>query len=347
MLASNAPIHPGCPSLFAGALLGAALVMSASATARADGLPDAEVLFRDGIQLLKAGKPAQACPKLAESQRLDPAVGTEFRLAECYETLGRLASAWAIFNDVADKSRAADRPDQEKKARARADALTPKLSTLTVNVPDAVARLSGLDVRRDDVSLGRASWGTPIPVDSGKHTVRVTAAKTRPWVREVEVQQAAENVAVTVSRLDEAADAGGSPLVEPDAGGGKGSEGGGVARPLAFVAGGLALAGIGVGATFGLLALSKDSDWTQATGDHCDRQLQCDPAYTSSIEAIEQDRSRFATLSTIGLIAGGASAVGAVVLWLMAPSSQPPAQPSLRVGPMLGSVNGAVLRGSF
>ena len=54
----------------------------------------AEWLFREGRALMKKGDFAPACAKLAESQRLDPAVGTLMNLAECEERIGRTASAW-------------------------------------------------------------------------------------------------------------------------------------------------------------------------------------------------------------------------------------------------------------
>src|SRR5262245_22877251 len=60
---------------------------------------------KEGKALLDAGKPAQALPFLEEAERLDPGMLSEFRLAECYEMLGRTASAYTLFLKVAEAAR--------------------------------------------------------------------------------------------------------------------------------------------------------------------------------------------------------------------------------------------------
>ena len=53
----------------------------------------AEALFDQGVRLMKQNNFAEACPKLEESDRIDPAVGTLLYLGECYERVGKTASA--------------------------------------------------------------------------------------------------------------------------------------------------------------------------------------------------------------------------------------------------------------
>jgi len=105
------------------ALSSLALSAFASNEARADASPvdkaAAQTLFDEGRRLMAAGKLADACPKLAESQKLDPGVGTQFHLSDCYERFGQTASAWAGFLEVAAAAKSAGQNDREKVARDR------------------------------------------------------------------------------------------------------------------------------------------------------------------------------------------------------------------------------------
>src|SRR5580700_11230615 len=80
-----------------GVTLGCALLVgSLKAGAQAE-LGKADALFNAGRSLLEAGEYSDACPKFAESQKLAPGLGVTLYLADCYERLGRTASALAEF----------------------------------------------------------------------------------------------------------------------------------------------------------------------------------------------------------------------------------------------------------
>src|SRR5687768_18046990 len=94
----------------------------------------AEALFDHAKRLHAAGRYAEACPKFAESQKLDAGVGTLLYLADCYEKIGQTASAWAGFREAAAAAKNAGQEEREKIARDRAAGLEPQLSRLTITV---------------------------------------------------------------------------------------------------------------------------------------------------------------------------------------------------------------------
>jgi serine/threonine-protein kinase len=141
----------------------------------------------------------QACPKLEESQRLDPGVGTLLYLAHCYEQLGRNASAWATFKEAAYAAADAGQSDRESMALERAEQLKPKLAYLTVRVLEP--ETEGLEVRRGSEMLRPATWGVPVPVDSGEHLIEAKAPGRKSWEQQVKVAKGPGTTEVLVPRL--------------------------------------------------------------------------------------------------------------------------------------------------
>jgi len=87
----------------------------------------AERLFREATPLVDAGRYAEACVMLEESEHLDPALGTEFNLAVCYERSGKVAAALRVFQQVASAAQAAGKTERARSARERASALEARL----------------------------------------------------------------------------------------------------------------------------------------------------------------------------------------------------------------------------
>lgn len=325
-------------------------LMGGIAPAAAAPRPEAEVLFQEGTALLDAGKPAEACPKLEESQRLDPAPGTQFYLAECYAALGRTASAWLLFSDVADRSRASHKLTEERKARARAEALAPRLSRLTIVVPEPTASLRGLEISRDGVTVGKAAWGTPIPVDPGPHVIRATADGRAPWEATREVEGPRAMITITVAPLEAQAEAPSKPSAEAPRPGGEGPRAGSAGQRLAAgVIGGVGLASLAAGSALGALSLSRNGAWQDETAKAgCINGRNCAAASIPEIRSIEAERDRFALLSTVGVIAGSALSVGAVILWATAPPSPRAKEAKVRLLPAVDRGGlGVRLDGSF
>lgn len=309
--------------------------------ARADGAPEdraaADALFTDARALMKRGHYAEACPKLVASQRLDPAIGTLLQLGYCYLNDGKTASAWASFNDAEAMARKAnDRPRADDAAR-QAKALEPKLSKLTIEVPD---RAAGLEVKRDGKPVDAALFGSAIPVDPGEHTVEATQPGKQPWSAKVTVASSAGTTLVKVPVLT-------APLAEPGSPNNKGpgQVGSGKTwsgqRTAGLVVGGVGLAGVVIGAVFGVRTLGKVSD---AKG-HCSTATsppRCDEVGLQ----LNQDAVVTGNVSTASLVIGGAAVVTGVVLFATAPSGEAKAGARWSIGPAVGmGSGGAVIRG--
>lgn len=141
----------------------------------------AQLLFEQGRDLLRAGNAAEACPKLAESQRLDPANGTLLALAMCHEAEGKLATAWAEYTGVAGLAKRDGQFEREAWAKERAEALRPRLSMLELQVSDTVRQLPNLRVYRDGAQVHSGGWNVPIPVNGGEYRITAIAEGYRPW----------------------------------------------------------------------------------------------------------------------------------------------------------------------
>ena len=176
--------------------LGVGLLLSTPAAAETpaaakEGAPSpqdraaAQALFDQGRELMQSGHPADACPRFEESERLEPGLGTRFHLAACYEALGKLASADALFLEVAAEAKARGQEERERLARQRAESIEPRLSRLTIEVP--FAGDADLRIERDGTPIGSAQWGVAIPVDPGPHRVSASAPGRAPWSTEVTV----------------------------------------------------------------------------------------------------------------------------------------------------------------
>jgi hypothetical protein len=90
-------------------------------------------------------------------------------------------------------------------------------------------------------------------------------------------------------------------------------------RTIGLVVAGVGVAGIGVGAVTGILAIGKHDDAVAACPSYPDR---C-PADGSGTRLNEQARD-LASVSTIAFIGGGVLVVAGAVLFFVAPSGKSP-----------------------
>jgi hypothetical protein len=270
----------------------------------------AESLFNEALTLLADQKAAAACAKLEESQRLDPGVGTLLYLADCYQQLGRTASAWATFRDAAYLAKVkAD--DREALAIEYARALEPELSYLTLEVtiqPDVA-----LELEHDGKLVSPALWGTAFPVDPGAHHLSAAAAGKRGWSHTLNVPEGPARERVVVPALQDAEpEVAATPRPAPAPREARGS--GSTQTTVGWILLGTGGAGVVTGGILALLARSDDHDARALCRP--DRVTSCDPAGVALGESAHT-KATWAGVSTgVGLAALGAG----LTLLLTAPT---------------------------
>lgn len=303
-------------------------VVDAAAKAAAD------ALFKEARQLMTSERYAEACPKFAESQRLDPAAGTLLNLADCFEKNGQTASAWATFGEASRAAELRKRADWKATADSRIRALEPTLSFLFVNVDPETARLPNLVIVRDGLEVRRAQWGTAIPIDPGAHEVIARAPQHGEWRTTVKLKNAGDRQTIqvpalpplTVSRENAEVTPPSPPPPSPRRSSGL--------TTLGVVSLGAGVVGLGTGVVFGLLASNKASKVdTLCPSTPC--------SDTAGLEANDAAHT-YATISTVGVVAGGAlSVLGVVLLLWPSPSSSPSAR--MVVVPSVGTTGGELV----
>lgn len=198
--------RPFLQAAVAGHLFALFLVCSAGAQPSADDRALATALFQEGRSLMSEGKTAEACPKLQESHRLDPSGGTILNLALCHEQGGLLARSWSEFHEAISFARRDGRSDRQEAAESHIAAIEPRLSKLTIVVPDAV-RVEGLRIERNGRELTQASWSMPMPVDGGEHIVSASAPGKVPFSTNIVIDMESDSRTVEIPAL--------SPLPAP------------------------------------------------------------------------------------------------------------------------------------
>ena len=332
-----------------------ALLVLATATATTaplhaqDAQAQGRALFNDGAALFTRGEYEAACPKFEASLKAYPGIGTRGKLAECYEKLGRYASAWAAYREVAQLAMRSGDPTREQVANARAKALEPKLSYMTISLPPA-NDVPGLVIKRGGVELDRTKLGSPEPVDPGAVAVEISAPGRKTLSAQLTAVQG-QPVKFDVPVLVRAAEPAGpappapppppppkEPLTPPE---NVQRDAPAWQKPTGLVLFGVGVVGLGVGTVFGLSAKAK-YDGAFADGGGCDRATkQCDGAGQSSID----DARSKATLSTIIFVTGGALAVAGAVIFLTA---RPSTSHALQVAPTgYAGGGGLTLRGTL
>ena len=178
-----------------------ALLTAGPAWAEPNSDERALALFHEGRALLLEGRLAEACPKLEESQRLAPSGGKILNLALCHEQVGLLARSWTEFHEAIAFARRESRSDREQAADSHIRALEPRLSRLTISVPEQ-SRVEGLRIEHQGRELTEVSWSKAVPVDGGEHQVRATAPGRRPFATTLRIASESDQQTVEIPLLE-------------------------------------------------------------------------------------------------------------------------------------------------
>src|SRR5262245_8380772 len=118
----------------------------------------AEAKFQEGRKLFDDGDYEKACAALADSDRLDPAIGTLGLLAAGHDKQGLIFTAWREYTETADRARAAH-DNREQAARERADYTITQVPSIALRVaPDQ----KGIQITRNGRPVYEGEFGVPV-----------------------------------------------------------------------------------------------------------------------------------------------------------------------------------------
>jgi hypothetical protein len=320
--------HAGVRAAIAAAIVCVAM----TGTARAQSA-EAEALFNDADKLMTDGKLGAACDAFEASNRIEARAGTLIRLGDCREKNGQLASAWSAYKDAL--TRVKD-PKKRELAVAGVARIEPRLSFLTVSVPDE-SRVDGLAILKNGKELDPALWNRAIPVDGGAYKITGRAPGHEDWSTDVTVPVEGGKTTVDVPKFKEL-----TKLVDPVPGEVVDKhadlaqpEGGGTftgKRQLAVGVGAAGIVAIGIGAVMGMGAKSAQDDAYALCPDPA---APCAHAAEAN-DKIQSGKSK-ALYANVGYGVGIAALAGAAFLWF---TGAPESSHAVSVVPHLGDRSG-------
>jgi hypothetical protein len=272
-----------------------------------DAVARAEALFHEGEARFDAARFTEACNLFEQSQNLDPKLGTLLNLAFCHEKIGRLATARTELLAALLWAANKQQRDRADFARDRLASIEPRLSFVQFEVED---REGTTELLVDGNPIPPSSWGPPVALDPGTHTIEVFGKEGATGKHRLVVADGPSTEIFLVRRLAPGQVFVTSPRattsLEP-------SNPGATRRAIGWGFAGLTGVALATGTAFGLLAVStRDDALAMCAGDLCTQQ---------GADRIDEAR-RHALVSSIAFAtAAGAGVVGAY-LFLSAPSSR-------------------------
>lgn len=324
------------------------VILAFTASTYADDSSRAKELFLKAAKAFEEHDYAIACPAFAESFQLAARPATRFAMAECEFEAKHIATASTLYGDflrmvenIESDAERAKHKERVKQAQTKQAELAKEIPYLTLVL--AAAAPPNTAVTRDGVTLTAASLGIAVPVDPGEHVITVQA----PGGELKEIRVTLERGGKTMQELE--------PPLPPD------PDVHVVTRPaitttditaeemrkskfrtVAFVAGGIGVAGLIAGGVLGGLTMQKAS----VIEKHC-TDITCFPEGF----AATQDAQRLGLGSTIGFGVGIAGVATGAVMFVLSRRNQEKAQdkPNAQFDVLEASPMGAVfgMKGAF
>jgi hypothetical protein len=203
------------------------------------------------------------------------------------------------------------------------------------------ADLSAVKVTMDGEVITERLEGMALSIDPGEHTFLFETAGQPPLIAKYLIQQAQKDrrepltfgtPTTTPAEGPFTRKPNGSQLLYSPPPPAEMGDGLGTQKILGIVAGGAGVVGLGLGAVFGVMAISEKNDAQSACpGNPCRTQDGVNKWSTASSTG---------NISTIGFVVGGVGLAGAAVLWFTAPHSTSGATAHVGFGPGLLQVKG-------
>lgn len=339
-----------------GMMLGAVLSIGlgarpALAEPSAEDKAGARAAAEHGGAEFKAGHYKEALDLFLRAESLIHAPTHVLMIARTQAAVGDVVLAKESYLKITREELASSAPPAFKRAQADAEKelkdLEPHIPSIKVTVQGAAAP-KRLIVLMDDKPVPAALVGIPRPVNPGKHAFKATAVGFAAPEKTLIVKEG-EALAVVLNLQPAATSAGADAEPAPGSIGAPGSgeqatpPRGGRGRYIGVGLMGVGVVGLVVGGVFTGLYASKRGEANTAF-DKCG--AGCNGAPANVVRALDEDANGKGTLGAIGLIAGGALAIGGAVLFVVSKPKAPPPPATARVEPWIG-FGSAGVSGSF
>jgi hypothetical protein len=287
----------------------------------------------------------EACPRFAESQKIDPRADTLSSLALCLEHEGKIATAAMRFGQLQRMARG-KRPELERSAAEHLRLLEPELPELVLTVASKAP--AGLQIKLNGEVLGEQAWGTKLTVDPGAYEIEASAPGKQAWRAHLEVAKG-QRLVLSIPTLQALHAVDGSvplpadpsvPITTETARKATPATHGversrfGTQRTVALAAAGVGGVGVLVGTLFGLKSKSKHD---AALDGHCTGAACFDREGLD----LKSDARSAGNVSTAAFILGGAGLATGAALWFTAkPIGSESTEMRLELGPQAICVKG-------